>query len=627
MKIPAKLAIAGGVLLVGILVVSGLRIALRPQSQNTGTEGGNTAKQSGRASVAKSPKPLNLNLQKPDALIVTQCLSKFPKDVATIPLLKSLLTEDLFYYYEENEGGLTLRGTLRRIAYEHQLNIGDDVVDYIFSAPARLAFWKGRDGKLDHFMLIMDRGPLVQALELLSRAVLNDQQISLKGKIQLPAGNELPVYELKFAHNRSLFFTSIGSYLTVFSDAQMLLTDNGARKDSIRAFLEASDPSEAFLRRFESEKITARHSVALAASYLSFGYQRFFPAFEAFRFEYGEAGWTASVLLNREIPKASALWTAAPTGAALCAALPLTPETLTGIMSKLAPSDELKAVAASLESPAAVCWYGQSRLFTPLVLAKMKEGPPMDTLLKKLFEKSIGAHEAGIAIPEEDKEGESPDGNATETPDEKAGEDNAQDEKPSDEKAEEDNTQDEKPSDEKAGEQPAKGKSEAKKNPPPPPLEVHETQLPMGVVWRREVSSISGKYDKAESPDAEQMWSKRFFKVTLARWKDILIFSPDDSLVDNAIAALDKKYPAVSDSIPLNENLSLLVFPGDLGELVRSEVLKSLPEDREPVFRSNVTRVLMPVLDNLKSYPAYGLWTPQGSKGWEPLRWQPLDAH
>lgn len=596
MKLPGKLAIAGGMLLVGILVVSSLRIALNPGSPKPPTQSGNTAEHSGRAPASSTPKPLNINLQKPDALIVTQCLAKLPKDVVALPPLKTLLTEDFFYYYEQNEGGLSLRGTLRRISYEHQLNIGDEVIDYIFDAPARLAFWKGRDGKLDHFMLVTDRGPLVQALELVSRAVLSDRQLSLKGKIQLPAGDDLPVYELKHADKRSLFFTSIGGYLAVFSDAQMLLTDNSAQKDSVRAFVEAPDPSEAFLRSFESGKNTTRHSIAVTAKYLSFGYQRFFPAFEAFRFEYGESGWTASVLLNQEISKASALWTAAPTGAALCAALPLTPETLTGIMSKLGPSDELKRVALSVESTAAICWYSQSRLFTPLVLAKMKEGPPMDALLKELFEKSIGTHEAGVPVPEEEEGGEALETNVAE------------------------------PRDENSQEQTAKEEPEAKKS-YFPPFEVHETQLPQGIIWRREVSSIYGKYDKSESSNAERMWSERFFKVTLARWKDILIFSPDDTLVDNAVAALDKKYPAVSDSIPLKANLSLIVFPGDLAKLVRSEALESLPENQERVFRSNVTRVLMPVLESLKSYPAYGLWTPQGSKGWEPLRWQPLDSH
>ncbi|HYA42989.1 MAG TPA: DUF2138 family protein [Syntrophobacteraceae bacterium] len=623
MKIPAKLVIAGGVLLVGILVVVGLRIVLKQEGQKSSAQRVNTAESAGapangpiesrspappeRVTTPRKPSSLNINLQRPDALIVTRSLAQFPKDVASIPLLKDLLTEDFFYYYEQNEGGLSLRGTLRRIAYEHKLNIGDEVIDYIFSAPAKLAFWKGRDGKLGHFMLVMDRGPLVQTLELVSKAVLSDNQLSRKGEVQLTAGGALAVHELKFAHDRSLFFAGIGSYLAVFSDAEMLLSGNGAKKDSIRAFVEASDPSEAFLRRFESGRITAKHSVAVATSYLSFGYQRFFPAFEAIRFEYGENGWTASVLLNQKVSEAPTLWTAAPTGAAICAALPVAPGTLTGILSKMAPADRLKTVIDSIESPAAICWYRQSRLFTPLVLVKVKEGPSMDALLKEMFEKSIGAHEAGIPGPEEEKE------------DREAGQNG---EKPQSEKHDEQTAKQDQPAEEKPQDEPAEAKKSYL-----PPFEVHETQLPQGVIWRREVSSLGGKYEQAQSPDAERMWSKRFFKVTLARWKDILIFSPDDALVDNAVAALEKKYPAVSDSIPPKSSLSLIVFPADLGELVRSEVLQSLPEEQETVFRSNVTRVLMPVLGNLKSYPAYGLWTPQGSKGWEPLRWQPLASH
>lgn len=628
MKILPKLAIAGGVLLVGILVVAGLRTGMSQEDGRTSRETGNAAQApvtragdpsgSGsevppeQTSAPGKSKPLDLNLQRPDALIVTQSLAQLPKDIVTIPLLKDLLTEDFFYHYEQNEGGLSLRGTLRRIAYEHDLGIGDEVMDYIFSAPARLAFWKGRDGKLGHFMLVMDRGAIVQAIELASKAVLSDKQLSLKGELQLPAGGTLPVYELKYAYKRSLFFTSLGGRLVVFSDAEMLLGDGGAKQDSLQAFLGASNPSEPFLRRFDLDKITARHTVAVAVSYLSFGYQRFFPAFEAFRFEYGEKGWTASVSLNQKVSEAPGLWTAAPTGAAVCAALPVAPETLTGVLSKIAPSDGARALVDSVESPATVCWYRQSRLFTPLVLVKIKEGPEIDALLKDLFEKSIGAHEAGIPIPEAEPEDK-----------QEAKEEDKPEGQP---EAKEEEKQEEAQQEKQAGEKPQDKPVEAKKS-YLPPFEVLETQSLRGVTLQREVSSIHGKYEASESPNSEKMWSKRYFKVTLSRWKGILIFSPDDTLVDNAVAALEKKYPAVSDFIPPNANLSLVVFSGDLGELVRSEVLESLPETREPVFRANVTRGLMPALDKLKSYPAYGLWTPQGGKGWEQLRWQPLESH
>lgn len=604
MKIFPKLAIAGGVLLVGILVVLSLRIGMGREDKRAGEETGTASEAPGGAAnvgtesvstqqpekppAPKKPKPLEFDLQRPDALIVTESLARLPKDVVTLPLFKDLLTEDFFYYYEQNEGGLSLRGTLRRIAYEHELGIGDEVIDYIFNAPARLGFWKGRDGKLGHFMLVMDRGPVVQALELASKVVLNDKQLSLKGELKLPSGSSLPVYELKFAYKRSLFFTSLGDHLLVFSDPEMLLGESPAQKTSLDAFLEASDPTELFLKRFDLGKTEAKDSVAVAVSYFSFGYQRFFPALEAFRFDYGDSGWQASVLLNRQLSEASGLWAAAPTGAAACAALPIEPQTLTGVLGKIASPEEVKSLVDSVESPATICWYRQSRLFTPLVILKMKEGSKIDGLLKEMFEKSIGAHEAGIQVAEEVKKDQA-EGQSQE---------------------------------EAAKEAEVKSKKSYF-----PPFEVEEAQLPEGAVWRREVSSINGKYEETESPNADKMWSKRYFKVTLARFKDFLLFSPDDTLVDNAVSSLDKKYPALSDSIPPKADLSLVVFPSDLGELLRAEVLKSLPESSEPVFRSNVTRGLMPVLDKLESYPAYGLWTPQGGKGWEPLVWQPLESH
>jgi uncharacterized protein YfaA (DUF2138 family) len=565
MRTVAKLVFVGGVLIVGILVLLNQRSGMDPGTGN------------------RRPKTSEFDLQMPDALIVTQSLAQLPKDILTVPLLKELLTEDFFFYYEQNEGGLSLRGTLRRMVYEHELNIGDQLIDYIFNAPAKLAFWKGRDGKLGRFMLVVDRSAIVHALELASKVVLSDKQLMLKGELQSPADGALAVYELKYAYNRSLFFTSLGGYFVAFSDAGMLLTEDDSRKASVTAFLEARDPSGAFLQRFDLEQVSGRHAVAVAVSFLSFGYQRFFPAMEALRFEYDGSVWTASVSLNEKLPEAIDLWRAVPAGAALCVALPVAPDTLIGVLGKMASSDESRALIGAVESPAAVCWYTESRLYSPLVLVRMKENSQTDRLIKAIFEKSIGAHEAGIPAPKAAQEDQG--------------------------------------SDRPQGEQATTKKSYF------PPFEVRETKTPQGAIWRREVSSIYGKYESTSSPNADKMWSTSYFAVTLARWKNVLLFSPDDALVENALAALNKKYPAVSDLLPAGSDLSLIVFPENLGRLAKDEVLDSLPDQQEPVFRASVSRSLLPVLDKLKSYPAYGLSKPQGSHGWETLRWQPLAVH
>src|SRR5664279_5446982 len=64
---------------------------------------------------------LKLDLSRPDALIRTQSLSSLPRDLLTIPLARDVLREDFLFYYEQTEDRLGLKGTLRRIAYEHEL--------------------------------------------------------------------------------------------------------------------------------------------------------------------------------------------------------------------------------------------------------------------------------------------------------------------------------------------------------------------------------------------------------------------------------------------------------------------------------------------------------------------------
>src|SRR5580698_2101790 len=94
-----------------------------------------------------------IGLARPDAMIVSSRLRDLPRDLLNVPLLKSVLTEDFVFYYEEHDTVLGLKGTLRRIAYEHKLSIGDEVVALALEQPADVAFWRGADGKLTHWLL------------------------------------------------------------------------------------------------------------------------------------------------------------------------------------------------------------------------------------------------------------------------------------------------------------------------------------------------------------------------------------------------------------------------------------------------------------------------------------------
>ena len=113
----------------------------------------------------QGPRPPGYEMFQPDALIATQSLAELPKDFRSLPVFKDILTEDLFFYYEQHPGRLSLEGTLRRLAFEHELTLTDQVLAHVFNTPAKVALWKGGDGKLDQYLMLLDQGGLIRILE------------------------------------------------------------------------------------------------------------------------------------------------------------------------------------------------------------------------------------------------------------------------------------------------------------------------------------------------------------------------------------------------------------------------------------------------------------------------------
>jgi uncharacterized protein YfaA (DUF2138 family) len=92
-----------------------------------------------------------LDLARPDVMIKTNSLAKLPRDLLQVPLFKELLSEDFVFYYEQNEGRLSLSGTFRRLAYEHDLDVGDWLTRMVIDEPAEVLLWKGSNGRLQHY--------------------------------------------------------------------------------------------------------------------------------------------------------------------------------------------------------------------------------------------------------------------------------------------------------------------------------------------------------------------------------------------------------------------------------------------------------------------------------------------
>ena len=354
---------------------------------------------------------LKLDLARPDALIVSSSLSTLPRDLLTIPLARDVLREDFFFYYEQGEDRLGLKGTLRRIAYEHELNWGDQLIRMVLDEPAEVALWRDADGSLKHFAIAVSRGTLARLLEESAKIALKDSQMTLAGSIKVD-GDKVPVYALAYAYKRTLLFAARGQRLVILSHPGMLYGGaDGAAADSgaaaAMAGMLAADPNkqQALRQQFRLEpQAGAGHSVAVKADFLSFGYQPFFGALEALRFDFSKGQWSTRALLDAARLKAGgydnrALWPALPHNPAACFALPADWAAMQPVLEELGGKSDapLAPLAEQLRGPAAVCWYGGSRLYTPLLVATRKqgEGAAGDALFGSLYAAAVGNAKSG----------------------------------------------------------------------------------------------------------------------------------------------------------------------------------------------------------------------------------------
>ncbi len=351
-----------------------------------------------------------------------------------------------------------------------------------------------------------------------------------------------------------------------------------AELNRINGLLAAKNPADLWVKGFQLDAQPNIHTLAVSVNYLSLGYQALLPSLRALRFGYDASGWTAEVSASTRFPPTSRVWNTVPDHPALCAAVPVDPDQMAALLSKVIPANDAERLVDALEPPAAVCWYNKAKLYAPLVVIRKNTEVSLDSSLHSLFSTAIGTHEAGV------KQAAPPSANPTEQ----------------------------------------NQKGEASKDAVVvyhPPFEITEDKRPNGKVWRREVSSPYGTSPREESGHGEDMRSKRYFTVALAEWQDFLLFSPDAALVDDAIAVLQGRYPALGDALPEDTETAVVVYPDHLVDMVETAMLDSLPDTREPIFRANVSAHLLPELEKLKDSRIRHLPAPSGKTIWKPLKW------
>lgn len=512
---------------------------------------------------------LRLDLTRPDALIESQSLAALPRDLLDLPVLRDLLSEDFVFYYEGHPDRLGILGSLRRIAYEHELEWQDSLLAELLDQPAEVALWRGSDGKLKHAALRIRRGALAKLLQPLGKAAASDTQLSVVGLRRID-GDEVPVYRLRYNYDRAILFAAHDDELLVLTSPGLLQSgDDPASPPGSEAARQLDEwlsgevePAE----RFGLDERESKHRISIAADYLALGYGRFLPQLAGVRFEQDDDGWHSFAALNDVAAPAlefAPLWQAMPIGAAVCAAVPVSEAALGSLFTRLGAAQAMPAeLAAQLKGPAALCWYPESRLSTPLLVTTLATPAveATDGQLQSLFDALIGAYEPN------QKDGRFP---------------------------------------------------------------VERSNGEAHTRFSRIVGSDWGLHADTELPDPAAISSSRWFNVALARHGQQLLFSLDDRLVDKALNVLDKRFPPLAEQLPAQGAVPLVLAPEALARLVEQETLASLPAEVETVFRNAAQAHLLPKLRAFSTHPAYALSLPPGAKAgkgwtWLPLSWNAL---
>lgn len=514
-----------------------------------------------------------LGMSRPDGLLETHSLSQLPKDLLAVPFLKETLTEDFVFYYETHADRLGLIGSLRRIIYEHDLKLQDSLIEQLFDQPADVALWRGADGRLKDFLLVMDRGGLAKVLEPLAKVALDDSQLSKIAEVKVGT-DDVALYQLTYNATKALLFASHGDKLVVLSNPTRLQEpESGVAPEP------GSVSSQAIAALLNGEKLfpeafglqprapEVKQRLAVNSSVLAMGYQRFIPNFAGLRFDMDDKGWHSFLAMdeleNQPDFDFKPIWQAMPMGASACVALPLAAEQQKPLLVKLGADDKVaQALTEHMAGAAGLCWYADSRLYTPLLVASLDDDDSarLDGDLGTLFGSMVGAYEAKV--------------------------------------------------DEHA-------------------FPVIEKQQGETRQWQRQVSSNFGPYAAREAEQPDTISGKAFMRVSLARHGSTLLFSLDDKLVDKALGTLDKRFPPMADVLPADLLMPVYFGPDSMAQLMQQETLDSLPQDMEPVFYNAAQTYLIPKLRTLGGYGKYALTLPEGSEPdghwqWLPLQWKAL---
>ncbi len=512
----------------------------------------------------KTDKPIDIS--KPDAVILTRSLSQLPQDIISNPFLKDVLSEDFLFYYENNESRLSLEGGIRRIIYEHRQDMLDRILHRIFNSPAEIGIWKGDDGRLTDVIMVMPKTVFSDIAQFALEVSQKDSYVNEFHKVDLNS-DELMIWEFRYASNRRFFFTSNQDNLYVFTSPRFFTDKRTTTKTKLKTLLTRNFKDGIFSSTYGLNGIVGKHALLFSVKYLSFGYQKFFPFFQALGFYFDGKQWETWVNTqmvqseSQAAPKvdkitgestqatdqtqpqqtnpilsSSKVWAAVPGKPAFCSAVPVEPLLLQQMLDMLTGGDKNGAITLKkIKSATAVCWYAKSDVFTPLVVVHTEDLTGQKRFLKNLFNVMIAG---GQSISKEGSD--------------------------------------------------------------------------KGYLYQKEAWSQHGSE----------------YLVSLGYLDHYLFMSLDGHLVEDAWDTVNKKANSVKDLLSEGkQNISLIISPRQLGDLLRVAVTDTLKTYDETVFLESASSHLFPVFEKLETtqYKTITLTMPQGKtipgSNWEKLEW------
>ena len=329
---------------------------------------------------------ISMDLSNPDVLIVSQHLSQLPSDLARASALSGL-TEGLAGAYVESAQRLSLEGSLRRLAFEHNLALNERFVAALLDAPAEVALWRNGKGRPDAFIAVMQRTALSRLAQPMAKIALEDRQLKQAGSFSFGA-DQATVYTLEYGVGHALALVGLGDRWVVLSDPALVLDADNRLTDNAQRLLDALLHGRQPWHGALPPAAGVRHSLVLGPKALTLDYARFVPALTGARLDHDNGNWRLSLRLKDaallQNPGLGEIWKALPLNAALCSAVPVQWTEVAKPLHTLLKTDRaaqaaLPAALATLNPVAAVCWYGDSRLAAPLFVARADQPLPANT--------------------------------------------------------------------------------------------------------------------------------------------------------------------------------------------------------------------------------------------------------